>query len=117
MIFGTEGALPRSQRDYLPPSRPLPQRDTLPLLLNPSRAPSLLLLLDSAYFSAFSILDGHTQRRGQRQRHLSKLPEASFAPQGEKATELTHSECPLRVLRLWPLATSQTMTVLREDGK
>ena len=45
--FWDREALPRSQRDYLPPSRPLPQRDTLPLLLNPSRAPSLLLLLDS----------------------------------------------------------------------
>ncbi len=41
------GALPRSQRDYQPMSRPLPQMDTLPLLLNPSRAPSLLFLLDS----------------------------------------------------------------------
>ena len=72
--------------------------------------------LDSGYSLPFSALNGSSRGGGQRKRHLSPLPEASFAPQGEKATEVTWLECPSKVLRLWPLATSQTMTVLREGG-
>ena len=43
-----------------------------------------------------------------------KLPVASRFPSGEKATDQTELECPLRVSSSWPVAASHSLTVPSE---